>query len=95
MVNDFAPNEIVWRFDAEDDRANRYSIHATHKMPALVAHPVNTVLGIIERWADDDPGAWTDGDLVAVRVIWPKEMAGIYKVSLTRRVRVAVYDRKS
>lgn len=89
----FAPNEIVWRFEHEDDEDNRFCIRRLSDMPRLTAHRCNTVTDLIEDWADNEPGGWEDGDLLKVVVIWPTQLAGAYQCSMARRASAVVYDK--
>lgn len=89
----FAPNEIVWRFDHEDDEDNRFCIRRMADMPRLTAHRGNTVTDLIEDWADNEMGSWEDGDLLKVVVIWPEALAGTYQCSMAKRASAFVYDK--
>ena len=89
----FAPNEIVWRFEHEDDEDNRFVIHPTRDMERLKAQRNYTVTDLIEGWADNEPGAWEDADLLKIVVLHPPELAGLYHASMAKVARAFVYDK--
>ena len=60
MTATFAPNEIVWRFEHEDDQDNRHAIRPAHELSILMRNRCATVTDLIEEWADNEMGAWDD-----------------------------------
>ena len=89
----FAPNEIVWRFEHEDEADNRYVIRATQDIERLSAHRTDTVTALVEGWADDEMGAWDDAGLLKVIVVHPPKLAGVYHASMAKVSRAFVYDK--
>lgn len=89
----FAPNEIVWRFDDEDEQDNRYCIRPNHLMPMYLANRVGTITSIVEDWADNEMGQWETGDLLKVIVVWPEQLVGTYHCSMAKRASAFVYDK--
>lgn len=85
---------MVWRFEDEDDSDARIvlSINGGKTWDELRGHQLEyAVADAVATWAEDEPGAWDDGDLKAVVVLSPKNMAGLYHVSLARTCSAVAY----
>ena len=76
---------MTWRFEHEDDSDARtvISLNGAKAWDELRGRQCEyAVADAIEGWAEEEQGGWSDGDLVKVVVLRPKNMAGTYQVSL-------------
>ena len=83
-----------WRFEHEDDSDARTVMHLNGakgwtelRGPQLEY----AVADCVESWCDAESGSWSDGDLLKVVVLSPKNLAGLYHVSVQRTCSAVAY----
>jgi hypothetical protein len=83
-----------WRFEHEDDGDARtvLSVNGAKGWADLSGPQCEyAVADAIESWCDDEPGAWSSGDMLKVVVLAPPNVAGVYHVSVQIRCSAVAY----
>lgn len=88
----YAPNEIVWRFEHEDENHNRHVVVDMRNVCHLANHRRGFVEDFIKDWARK--GSWEDEDLLKVVVVWPEQLAATYYCSIWKEAIVSVEETK-
>lgn len=85
---------LRWKFEGEDAQDERtvMSINRFEDLSGIQCE--NAVSAAVEDWADREPGSWEDADLLKVIVLHPKNMAGLYHVSVVRQFTATSYRKE-
>ena len=84
-----------WRFEREDDSDARtvLSLNGAKGWDELRGPQREyAVADAVENWCDDEPGGWSNGDMLKVVVLSPPNMAGLYHVSVQTTCSAVAYN---